>query len=53
MGNTAFYLWYKERKLKMDKKKYQDYIDEKAELICEVSDKIWSYAELSLQEFKS
>ena len=37
----------------MDKKKYQDYIDEKAELICEVSDKIWSYAELSLQEFKS
>ena len=37
----------------MDKKKYQDYIDNKEALICDVSDKIWGYAELSLQEYKS
>ena len=37
----------------MDKKKYQDYIDNKEALICDVSDKIWGYAELSLKEFKS
>lgn len=38
---------------KMDKKKYQQYIDEKKDLICGVSDQIWEYAELSLQEFRS
>ncbi len=37
----------------MDKKKYQDHIDNKADLICDVSDKIWGYAELSLMEYKS
>ena len=37
----------------MDKKKYQDYIDERADVICDASDKIWGYAELSLQEYKS
>ena len=37
----------------MDKKIYQNYIDEKAEVICGVSDEIWDYAELSLKEFKS
>lgn len=37
----------------MDKKKYQDFIDQKAELICDTSDKIWEYAEISLQEYKS
>lgn len=37
----------------MDKKKYQAYIDEKKDEICGVSDKIWGYAELSLQEYKS
>ena len=35
------------------KKKILDYIDERADLITEVSDKIWEYAELSLREYKS
>ena len=30
-----------------------DAIEEKAQLCCEVSDKIWGYAELSLQEYQS
>ena len=30
-----------------------DYIDEKAGVITDVSDKIWDYAELSLREYKS
>ena len=29
------------------------HIDAKADLVCEVSDAVWAYAELSLQEFKS
>ena len=37
----------------MDKKTYQAYIEEKKELVFEVSDKIWEYAELSLKEHKS
>ncbi|HIU88557.1 MAG TPA: amidohydrolase [Candidatus Avilachnospira avistercoris] len=37
----------------MDKKRYQDYIDERAEVFCDASDKIWGYAELSLKEHKS
>ena len=37
----------------MDKKKYQDYVDQKADVICDASDKIWGYAELSLMEHKS
>lgn len=36
-----------------EKKKVLSYIDEKADVINEVSDKIWEYAELSLREFKS
>lgn len=36
-----------------EKKKILDYIDEKADVITEVSDKIWEYAELSLREFQS
>ena len=37
----------------MDKKEFLDYIDEKKDVITDVSDKIWEYAELSLMEFKS
>ena len=37
----------------IDKKKYLSAIDEKANIITDVSDKIWEYAELSLMEFKS
>lgn len=37
----------------MGKKEALDYIDGKAGLIAEVSDKIWDYAELSLMEHKS
>ena len=37
----------------MNKKTYQAYIEEKKELVFEVSDKIWEYAELSLKEHKS
>ncbi len=35
------------------KKKILDYIDEKADVITDASDKIWEYAELSLREYKS
>ena len=34
----------------MGKKEALEYIDSKAELVTEVSDKIWGYAELSLME---
>lgn len=37
----------------VDKKKYLNVIDEKANTITDVSDKIWEYAELSLMEYKS
>ena len=37
----------------MGKKETLLYIDSKAELITEVSDKIWGYAELSLMEHQS
>ncbi len=37
----------------VDKKKYLSVIDEKANIITDVSDKIWEYAELSLMEYKS
>lgn len=37
----------------MDKKGCQAYIDEKSDVILKVSDTIWSYAELSLEEYKS
>lgn len=37
----------------MDKKSCQAYIDEKSDVILNVSDKIWGFAELSLQEFQS
>ena len=37
----------------MDKKKYQNYIDEKKDVICDVSDQIWGFAELSLKEYQS
>lgn len=37
----------------MENSKYLNYIDEKADVITDVSDKIWGYAELSLMEFKS
>ena len=37
----------------MGKKEALLYIDSKAELITEVSDKIWGYAELSLMEHQS
>lgn len=36
-----------------EKAKYLQVIDEKANIITDVSDKIWEYAELSLMEFKS
>lgn len=36
-----------------EKKKILDYVDEKAGVIIDTSDKIWEYAELSLREFKS
>ena len=36
-----------------EKQKYLKVIDEKANIITDVSDKIWKYAELSLLEFKS
>lgn len=36
-----------------EKKKILSYIDEKADVINDTSDKIWEYAELSLREFKS
>lgn len=39
--------------LKKLKKIATDAIDESSSLFCEVSDKIWEYAELSLKEFKS
>lgn len=35
------------------KTKLCEYIDEKAGVICDVSHKIWEYAELSLKEYKS
>lgn len=37
----------------MDKKVYQQYIDDNAQIFTDVSDAIWEYAELSLKEFKS
>ena len=37
----------------MGKKEALEYIDSKAELVTEVSDKIWGYAELSLMEHQS
>ena len=37
----------------MDKKTCQNYIDEKQDVICQTSDSIWEYAELSLKEYKS
>ena len=37
----------------IDKKKYLNVIDEKADVITNVSDKVWEYAELSLMEYKS
>ena len=37
----------------MDKKEFLNYIDEKKDVITDVSDKIWEYAELSLMEFQS
>lgn len=37
----------------MDKRKYMDYVEERAEVFTEVSDRIWEYAELSVLEFKS
>ena len=36
-----------------EKAKYLQVNDEKANIITDVSDKIWEYAELSLMEFKS
>ena len=36
-----------------EKKSALQTIEDKKELITEVADKIWEYAELSLQEFKS
>lgn len=36
-----------------EKKKVLSYIDEKADVITDTSDKIWDYAELSLREYKS
>ena len=36
-----------------DKKKFLQVIDEKANIITDVSDRIWEYAELSLLEYKS
>lgn len=36
-----------------EKKKVLSYIDEKADVIIDASDKIWEYAELSLREYKS
>ena len=36
-----------------EKKKVLSYIDEKADVIIDTSDKIWDFAELSLREFKS
>ena len=35
------------------KVKASEYVDSKTDLICDVSHKIWEYAELSLKEFKS
>lgn len=37
----------------LDKKEFLQYIDEKSDVITDVSDKIWEFAELSLREFKS
>lgn len=39
--------------MQQEKEKYLQVIDQKAQLICDVSDKIWEYAELSLMEFQS
>ena len=36
-----------------DKKEFLDYIDEKQDVITDVSDKVWEYAELSLMEYQS
>lgn len=36
-----------------EKKKVLSYIDEKADVIIDTSDKIWDFAELSLREFRS
>lgn len=36
-----------------DKNTFLSYIDEKADVITDASDKIWEYAELSLREYKS
>ncbi len=37
----------------IDKKKYLQVIEDKADIITDVSDKVWEYAELSLMEYKS
>ena len=42
-----------EGRIDMDKKEFLNYIDEKKDVITDVSDKIWEYAELSLMEFQS
>ena len=37
----------------MEKQSIYDYIEEKAPVLCNLSDRIWEYAELSMLEFKS
>ncbi len=37
----------------MDQKKLYQWIEEKSPLICDLADRIWEYAELSLQEYRS
>ena len=43
----------KKKKMEQEKKTAIDAIEQKASLICEVADRIWDYAELSLQEVRS
>lgn len=37
----------------MDKKRIYQAVEEKSQLICDLSDKIWEYAEISMQEHRS
>ena len=37
----------------MDKQRIYDYIESRRDALCEISDRIWEYAELSMEEYRS
>lgn len=53
IDGSAHFKAKKFRRVFTDKQCAVDAIEAKRELICSVADRIWEYAELSLQEFKS